>query len=189
MGSTKQLWYGFTDQEIEEKVKRESPEHKAQQERENRETDASRWERFKKKIAREEDERAEQEQRDADTLAAMSPERLAHYYATRGSEALIHRGPRLQKGAMMALEDVRRDKAQEANRQREAAEERAGIPKMQAASAARCEKIRDEADAEVADLDQRRRAVLVRKGRKLAAEEERLRAELTAARESLAVKS
>lgn len=78
----------------------------------------------------------------------MSPERLAHYYATRDSEALIHRAPRLQKGAMMALEDVRRDEAQEASRQREAAEERAGIPRMQAASAARCQKIRDAADAE-----------------------------------------
>jgi hypothetical protein len=85
----------------------------------------------------------------------------------------------------MAMDDVRRDERKAEIAAQEAAEQRRGIPKMQAASAERCQRIRHAAAAELAELDHRRQAVRERRERKLAEEEERCRAEVQAARESL----
>jgi hypothetical protein len=87
----------------------------------------------------------------------------------------------------MAAEDNRREDEQAANRAREAAEQKAGIPKLERTSAARMEKIRDGANAELAELDERRHAVQARRRRKEAEEEQRHAAEVAATRESLRV--
>jgi hypothetical protein len=178
-----QLLHPADRQALIEQQKDEATVAKAKREQVNLEQGAVRWDQFKRKVRREQAERAEQHQLEREAIAAMTP---AEYDAWKKRVPVaVELAPRLPPRYQMAVEDNRRDDEKARNAEREKREQKAGIPKLEAASAARCQEIRDTADAAIAELDQRRRAVQERKLRELAEEEERHRAEVQAVRESL----
>ena len=156
MSGTKRSWAGFSNAEIEEKLKRESPEYKAQQEREGREIETSRWERYKAKVRREEAERAQQRQLEDEAIRAMTP---AEYDAFKKRVPDPGLTPLFPPRYMMALEDNRRDDAKARIAERERRERDLGLPKLQAAHAAKVEQIRAERlEAEAAAEEAKRNA-------------------------------
>jgi hypothetical protein len=81
----KRLLYGYTDAEAAEILKKESPEHKAQQEREGREQGGLRSDRFKRKVRREQQREAVQRAADAETIAKMTPAQYDEFRRKRDS--------------------------------------------------------------------------------------------------------
>lgn len=184
MSPTHRSWFGFTNAEVAEILKRESPGFQAEQKELEEQQGGEGWEQFKRKVATEAQADAERRATDTATLDAMSPRQYAEHLEQRKSAPPLPY-PQLPTRYMLALDDTRRDRRKAEIAEQEAAEQRAGIPRMQAASADRCEKIRNQAAAELAALDQRREAVRERRERKLSDEEERCRAEVAAARAKL----
>jgi hypothetical protein len=166
---------------------------KAREEQEAEKLDGERWERYKAKVRREEEQRVQQLRDDAAIIKAMSQEQKAQHYAKRASdlakdaEHLSRAAPRFPTRYTIALDECRREDAQAANRERERREAKADVPRLEADSAERVRKIAATAAAELRELEERAQAVRARRRRKEAEEEERLRAKLAAVREQLKV--
>jgi hypothetical protein len=135
------------DDSISDYVKRQrlqelrKAEALAQRELDGAGIEAERWERFKAKVRREEQEKADARRVEGEALKAMTP---AEYDAWKRDVPVSGQPRGLPPRYVMALEDIRRDEMQAANREREEAEQRAGLPKAQAAHTARLQEIRDD---------------------------------------------
>jgi hypothetical protein len=158
MTHEKTLLYGYTDAEAAEILKRQSPEYKAQQEEFNQKEESRRWQRWMRKVKGQEEERVAQELAAAEAIAQMSPAEFVAWERKRQSIPTPY--PKFPKLYILAAEDIRVEERKQANRDREAAEAKAGIPEMQRASAARLEAISAKRRAALAELDQQRRTVL-----------------------------
>jgi hypothetical protein len=150
--------------QVAEQRDRERAIAKVKKEQAGLEAAAERYERYKLKVRREEAEKAEQRQLEADALAAMSPQEL---YAFMKRVPTPELAPKPAPGYMMAVEDNRRDDAKAAIAQREAREQRAGLPKAQADYAAKVEAFRQERLEAEAEAEQAKRAAREREQEKL----------------------
>jgi hypothetical protein len=127
----------------------------AQRELDGAVVEAERWERFKAKVRREEEEKADARRVEDEALKAMTP---AEYDAWKRDVPVSGQAQGLPPRYVMALEDCRRDDEIARSREREEAEQRAGLPKAQAAHAARVQELRDERIAAEADADEAQQA-------------------------------
>jgi hypothetical protein len=160
---------------------------RARDEQEGLVVDAERWQRYREKVAREEEQRLAAEARERETIEAMSGSEKAAFYARRADRAdlLVRAAPRFPTRYTLALEDNAVEARKQANAEREQREAELGIPRMQVDSEHRCEQIRATTAEAVADLEAKLSAVREAGRRALTEEEERLREELQGARESL----
>jgi len=117
---------------------------------------ALRWEQYLRKVRREEQEKAEQQQLEHEAVAAMTP---AEYDAWK-RRVPVPAGlvPRLPTRYAIALGDIATEDAKQRNREIERREADAGLPQAQAAHAARVQEIRDERIAAEAEADEAKRA-------------------------------
>jgi hypothetical protein len=121
---------GTEAQQLREQLGRQAAAAKAKREQAGEELNAERWERWKAKVKLEEEKKREQRRTDAETLAAMSVEEQIKHYARHPPDP-GERPQNLPPRYVMALEDIRRDEMMAANREREEAEQRAGLPTAQ----------------------------------------------------------
>jgi hypothetical protein len=143
----------IADREVFRK-QREEEQLRAKTKREQeqgQEVAAGRYERLKAKVRREWAERSEREKGENEAINAMTP---AEYDRWKQNTPPPDLAPRFQKGEMIALQDVMAEERKAANREREAREQELGLPKLQAAHAAKVEKIRDERLAAEAAADE-----------------------------------
>src|SRR5262249_59958506 len=112
------------------------------------EQEARRYDRRLRSAARRRAETVEQLQREEDIVRAMSPDAKAEHFANqaRSIEHLTRAAPRFDKGEVIALQDLATDERKAAVAEREAAEAKAGVPRLEADHAQRLRKIRETTD-------------------------------------------
>jgi len=179
---TERVLNALEAQERKKKQERALTAWRAKQEQVGQKLGEQRWAQYLRKVRRKRQEKAEQDQLEREAIAAMSP---AEYDAFKRRVPVSGPHPLPPAGFVMVLQDIATEDAKARNQALEAAEQRAGIPKLQAASAARCQELRDATAAAVTELDERRRELLATGRREVTDEEDRLRAEVQAMRESL----
>jgi hypothetical protein len=155
------------EQQVMRRWRRQEAE-KAKREADHQAAESSRWERFRAKVRREAQERDEAEARDAETLAAMSPEALARHYA-KHPPLPSDRVQRLPTQHWLALDDDRRERAKAEIAEREKRERDLGLAKLQKRHAARIEEFHQERLAAERIADDAKRAAREREHEQLEA--------------------
>jgi hypothetical protein len=129
------------------------------------ELDGQRWEQYKRKVRREEAEKAEQRQLEDEAIRAMTP---AEYDSWKKRVPDPGLAPKLRTRYTIALQDIATEDAKARNRAREDREQELGLPKLQATHAARVQEFRDERIAAEAEADQAKQAAREREQEQLA---------------------
>jgi hypothetical protein len=106
-----------------DKQDRQAAIAKAKAEQAAQEEDGRRWEQYKRKVRREEEEKAGQRALEREALAAMSPQEYDSFKRRVPDPGLA---PRLPTRYTIALQDIRTEDAQAANREREEREREDG---------------------------------------------------------------
>jgi hypothetical protein len=144
------------EQQILARYRRQEQE-KAKREADHLAAEGSRWQRFRAKVRREKEEAEEADARDAETLAAMSPEQLARHYAKHPPDP-SERAPHLPKQHWIALDDDRRERAKAEAAEREQREQDLGLPKLQQRWHAQVEELHQERLAAEREADEAKKA-------------------------------
>jgi hypothetical protein len=141
---------------------------KAKREKAGQDLGGLSWEQFKKRVARERQERAEALEADAATIEAMSPRQQAEHFAQLQKPGAVEKiASPLPQRATIALQDIRTDELREQNREREKRENDPALLKRQVRWDARVEKFHDERKAAEAKAEEAKKAARAREQEQL----------------------